>query len=641
VSSRHPGRSATGLASGLAPRPGAVRRSALALIVGVGVAAVLAGPAHAAQLGSAISLPAGDQPKSVAVAQLDGDSLPDLVTANYAASTVSVLLHYANGTAQAVVAYNTGHHPNAVVAGDLNADGHPDLVTPSDDLNGTVSVLLNNGNGTFAPAVGYPTGSVATSVAIGDLNGDQKPDLVVANSFDQSATVLAGLGDGTFFQPGPDLSVAGNPAAVAIANVDADAIPDLVFAGGSSAMVSVRMGFGDGTFRPADVYAVPSSAVSLAIGDVNEDGHPDIVSTDDSADVAWVLTSTGPGQYSPIASYPTGSGPRAVAIADMNGDGHLDLVTPDHNANSVSVLPGTGTGTFALPSAYATGTGTGPSSAVVSDLNADGKQDLVTANTDGDTVGVLLNTGVPAAALSGGPLVFATQATGTTSPAQTLTVTSTGDATTVVSDARVSGPNADDFLISTQTCVHPWVVAAASCTVRVRFVPESAGAKSATLTIADNSLVGTHTVALSGTGGALPAGATGPTGATGATGAAGPNGAGGPAGTPGTAGAAGPAGPAGDPGAAGAPGADGRDRMVATPATRAPRAPTGSICSVEKLGRSSRIKVRCGIRTTRPMLGHLTDDGEVIASRRLSRGTNRMTFTIRGSARHLYRLTVR
>jgi hypothetical protein len=76
----------------------------------------------------------------------------------------------------------------------------------------------------------------------------------------------------------------------------------------------------------------------------------------------------------------------------VDGDGKPDLVTANTNDNTVSFLRGNGDGTFNTKVDY--GTGRGPSSVVLGDVSGDGKKDLVAANSNGNTVSVLLQ-GLP------------------------------------------------------------------------------------------------------------------------------------------------------------------------------------------------------------------------------------------------------
>jgi hypothetical protein len=108
---------------------------------------------------------------------------------------------------------------------------------------------------------------------------------------------------------------------------------------------------------------------------------------------------------------------------------------------------------------------------------------------------------VPVAKLSPASLTFADQDTGTTSAAQTVKVSNTGDAPLSISAASLEGPDAGDFAIpkAADTCSGASVASGASCSVDVTFSPAEAGAKTASLSIADNAKGAPHTATLTGT----------------------------------------------------------------------------------------------------------------------------------------------
>jgi hypothetical protein len=145
----------------------------------------------------------------VTVADVNNDGKPDLITANYftansgSGDTVSVLLNNGDGTFRPAQSFVVGPEPDSVAVADLNGDGIPDLVVGTFSsgylrAGRTVSVLLGNGDGTFGPPRTFPVGQGPSAVVVADLNGDGIPDLVVANQFDYDVSVLLGNGDGTF-----------------------------------------------------------------------------------------------------------------------------------------------------------------------------------------------------------------------------------------------------------------------------------------------------------------------------------------------------------------------------------------------------------------------------------------------------------
>jgi hypothetical protein len=121
----------------------------------------------------------------------------------------------------------------------------------------------------------------------------------------------------------------------------------------------------------------------------------------------------------------------------------------------------------------------------------------------------------PTAELSGTSLGFGTVPQGTASLEQAITVTNNGSAPLVVSGYSVSGANPGDFLISNR-CGLAHV--GGTCQIGVRFDPQAAGARSATLTLVTNAASAPSAITLSGTGGSLPQGPQGKQGPPGPAG---------------------------------------------------------------------------------------------------------------------------
>ncbi len=335
---------------------------------------------------------AGSLPLSVAVADVNGDGWPDLVTANSGSDTVSVLLGDGRGGFAAKTDFATGSNPQFVAVADVNGDGQLDLVV-ANYWSDTVSVLLGNGSGGFAAKTDFATGNLPVSVAVADVNGDGRPDLVTANSLSNTVSVLLGNGSGGFAAK-MDLPAGDIPYSVAVADVNGDGQPDLVVANYGSDNVSVLRGNGSGGFAAKTDFPTGRGPRSVAVADVNGDGQPDLVIANaaNGANQVSVLLGDGSGGFAPKTDFDTGAGPYSVAVADVNGDGQPDLVTANFYPHTVSVLLGNGSGGFAAKTDFAAGTGL--HFVTVADVNRDGQPDLVTASyADENNVSVLLGAG--------------------------------------------------------------------------------------------------------------------------------------------------------------------------------------------------------------------------------------------------------
>ncbi len=324
---------------------------------------------------------AGNQPISVALVDLTGDQIPDIVVANLEGNSVSVLLGNGNGTFQAQQTIFTGIYPLSVAVGDLTGNGLPDLVV-ANGLSDTVSVLLGNGNGTFQGQPALATGNSPDSVAIGDLTGDGIPDLVVANDGSNTVSVLLGNGDGTF-QVQQTFATANDPFSVAIGNLNGDGKPDLAVADLGSNAVSVLFGNGNGTFQTQQTFATGIGPTSVAVSDLNSDGNADLVVANQTSNTVSVLLGNGNGTFEPQQTFAS-TNASSVAVGDVNGDGIPDVIAAGDGI--VSVLLGNGNGSFQAQQTFLAGA----DSVALGDVNGDGKLDLVTAN-QGNTVSVLLN----------------------------------------------------------------------------------------------------------------------------------------------------------------------------------------------------------------------------------------------------------
>jgi trimeric autotransporter adhesin len=128
-----------------------------------------------------------------------------------------------------------------------------------------------------------------------------------------------------------------------------------------------------------------------------------------------------------------------------------------------------------------------------------GSQQVVTVSGTGTGVAPIL-TVLPAS------LSLGTQPVGSTSGTQTVTLTNAGSALLNLTGIAITGnasTNFGFFVKGATPCPLPsgTLIAGASCTISVDFVPQAAGSVSATLSISDNAAGSPQSVALSGTGG--------------------------------------------------------------------------------------------------------------------------------------------
>jgi hypothetical protein len=109
----------------------------------------------------------------------------------------------------------------------------------------------------------------------------------------------------------------------------------------------------------------------------------------------------------------------------------------------------------------------------------------------------------PALSLSTSLLAFGDVEPGGSSPAQSISVTNTGEIALAVGTVSLAGSDPADFAIVSDACSGQSVAPTATCALQVRFQPASAGLKSAELRLPSNDPSGTGVVALEASSGVM------------------------------------------------------------------------------------------------------------------------------------------
>ena len=345
------------------------------------------------------------EPGNILLGDMNNDRKLDLVVAHGRARSIAVLEGKGNGQFGATLSNTTlAEPPGEIALGDLNGDGKLDVAVSSHDSYGVV-LLTGDGKGGLAIA---PTSPIAMKrgkhphthgLAVVDINRDNKLDLVTCNSSDNDISLAFGDGRGNFTPVAQSFPVGPSPYPFAVGDVNNDGWADIVATATAtgpsrreqlplSRALTLLLSDGKGGLSPRQLPLRTGEPWFAAIADLNGDGRPDIVATHHDQSAMTVMIGNGRGGFTEANGSPFDFGVSLfhLIIADVDRDGTMDVIAT--SGDSIRVLLGDGRGAFKQAASIPVGPGAWRVAAA--DLNADGKLDVVTSNSESNSLSVLL-----------------------------------------------------------------------------------------------------------------------------------------------------------------------------------------------------------------------------------------------------------
>src|SRR5438034_2633223 len=248
--------------------------------------------------GSPFAVESNPHPHGIAVADFNGDQKPDVAIDSWVENEVLVMFGKGDGAFQTPgTKFEVGKMPyQRLRSADVNEDGHADIITSNFEAS-SVSVLLADGRGNFTRR-GFPAPADPFGIAIADLNGDHHLDIAIGHYSGQGTdpsknalSVLFGDGKGNFsLANGSPFSTGHYPGTVAAGDLNNDGIADIVVPNYEDGTLTIYLGGRNGItpagYSPIRVGHTPHG---VAIADLNHDAKGDIVVAEEEDNDVLVL----------------------------------------------------------------------------------------------------------------------------------------------------------------------------------------------------------------------------------------------------------------------------------------------------------------------------------------------------------------
>lgn len=344
-------------------------------------------------------------PSNVLIGDMNNDRKLDLVVSYGRARSITILEGKGNGQFGAALSNTSlANAPGEIAIGDLNGDGKLDVAVASHDSYG-VTLLTGDGKGGLSLAPNSPIvmrlgqHPHTHGLAIADINRDNKPDLITCNSSDNDISLAFGDGRGNFTRAPQSFPVGPSPYPFGVGDVNNDGWPDIAATATAtgplrreqlpfSHALTLLLSDGKGGLSPHQLSLRTGEPWFAVIADLNRDGKADIVATHHEINALTVMLGDGRGGFTEANGSPFDFGTSLyhITLADVDRDGTMDVMAT--SGNSIRVLLGDGRGAF--KQAMSIPVGPGAWRLAAADLNGDGAIDIVTSNSEGNSLSVLL-----------------------------------------------------------------------------------------------------------------------------------------------------------------------------------------------------------------------------------------------------------
>ena len=333
-----------------------------------------------AQFSDYIPLTSGkiESPSALAVGDLDGDGLVDVLSASFSDHRIAWYRNIDNHRfSQQQTLSDEVREASDVEVGDLDGDGDLDIAASS-CRDSTLVLFFNTGEGVFAtPQILNLYVNDINGLELADLDQDEDLDIIWFATDTDTLGWLANDGSGGFPEAHSFGSQVYNPFSLQVADLDENGFPDILFSKPEANGVTWLANMGDGEFAsPVELEGGISEPYAIKAADLNGDQKPEVLAISGDGSRLFIFNNLGNGQFAapqPFTSTFISSG-SPIQTADLDLDGDLDVLC-GNTSHDLIWLVNDGQGAF--PEVITIPSTATPSLIEIADIDQNDREDIV------------------------------------------------------------------------------------------------------------------------------------------------------------------------------------------------------------------------------------------------------------------------
>lgn len=320
---------------------------------------------------------------------LQGGSAVDLIYREAATGRLAVYHGDGRGGFSGKTVWGLGWTDmSAVVApGDWTGDGLRDLIAV-ERSTGYLYLYRGDGKGNLhqRQRIGHGWKNVRSVMAAGDMNGDRATDLVAIVDSTNELRLYAGDGRGGFTTTTSlGAGVAAHDVAAGIGDVTGDGAADVLVRNTATGTMTTVAGNGKGGVAARNTWGSGWGATGalVAAPGWNGNGRPVLITFDQASGLLYSYEATTATRFTPASSVGVVSGATSqVVVGDVTDSGGASVVSRD-SGGRLYLHEARGDGTFAAARQIGQGWSGMTQIASASDFDLDGVPDLLALASDG------------------------------------------------------------------------------------------------------------------------------------------------------------------------------------------------------------------------------------------------------------------